>query len=255
MKKTFIIAFNTSREIFRDRVLYALVVLAVLLVLASLVLGELSFAEQSKIITDMGVMASELGCCMLAIFVGSSLVWREIEKQTVLTLLSKPVSRTQFLMGKFLGLAFVLLVVDILISLFLVGICIFFGKLNFTPFIFTQIGILEESFILLAMTLFFGVFCRPILTTVFTLCVWVLGHTVDDLYFFSSKSKDPIFNHLGRFIAKILPNFNSLTFKEAVTYGDVIPTSQVVNGLLLFILWSSVLLLAASLIFRRRDFT
>src|SRR4051812_46376293 len=114
MRPVWVVAKNTLREILRDRVLYGLFILAIFLVIISLFLGDLSFAEQERIITDFGLVAVQLGCCMLAIFVGSSLVWRELEKQTVLLLISKPVKRSHFLVGKFLGLSMVLVIVDVL---------------------------------------------------------------------------------------------------------------------------------------------
>jgi Cu-processing system permease protein len=254
MTRTFVIASNTAREIFRDRILYGLLIFAVLLIFMSLLLGELSFSEQARIITDMGLVAAELGCGMLAIFIGSSLVWRELERQTVLTLLSKPVKRTEFLIGKFLGLAWVLLIVDILISLFLAMICLFFGKLNLGPFIVSELGVLAESLLLLSMTLFFGVFCRPILTTLFTLCMWLLGHGTDDLYFFANKSHNTVLHYIGIFASRVIPNLNAFTFKEAVVYGDVIPQVDIIKALILWIAWSAILLISASLIFKKRDF-
>ena len=154
MKKIWIIAVNTSKEVFRDRILYGLVIFAVLLVFVSLLLGELSFAEQARIITDMGLLAAQLGCAMLAVFVGSSLVWRELEKQTVLTLLSKPVSRAKFLAGKFVGLTIVLIVTDLLISGLLGFILHFFGKVFWYQFFICQAGILLESLLLLSFTIF-----------------------------------------------------------------------------------------------------
>src|ERR1700722_1799171 len=119
MRTIFVVAKNTVKEIVRDRVLYGLVLFAAFLVIVGLLLGELSYDEQERIITDLGLVGVEIGCCMLAVFVGSSLVWREIEKQTVLLLISKPVKRSYFLAGKFLGLCIVLILVDVLVSLFL----------------------------------------------------------------------------------------------------------------------------------------
>src|SRR4051812_34634381 len=99
MKPVWIIAKNTYREIIRDRILYGIVVFALMLVGLSLALGQLTFAEQAKISADFGFIGIQLSAVVLAIFVGSSLVAKEIEKQTILTLLARPITRTQFLLG------------------------------------------------------------------------------------------------------------------------------------------------------------
>src|SRR4051812_6925954 len=102
-----VIAKNTFREIIRDRILYGLHIFAILLIGFSLVLGELSFAEQTRISINFGLAGIHLSAITLSIFIGSSLVAKEIEKQTILTLLARPVSRLQFLVGKYLGLIMV----------------------------------------------------------------------------------------------------------------------------------------------------
>src|SRR5436305_70886 len=104
MRAIYVIAVNTFHEIIRDRILYGILVFALLLIGISLALGQLSFAEQSRISANFGFTGIHLAAAILAIFIGSSLVSREIEKRTIMTLLVRPLSRTQFIIGKFLGL-------------------------------------------------------------------------------------------------------------------------------------------------------
>jgi Cu-processing system permease protein len=255
MKLILVVAGNTMKEILRDRVLYGLVLFAVGLVAASLLLGELSLFEQSRIITDFGLVAAQLGCGMLAIFIGSSLVWREMEKQTILTLLSKPVSRSVFILGKFLGLACVILLVDILISTFLALVCSSYGEVNWSQFVIAEAGVFAESLFLLSSALFFGVFCRPVMTTLFTLSVWLVGHGVNDLHYFSEKSKNQILKTLGLGVSKIFPNLENFNFKEAALYGDQIATQTLIQVGSIWMAWLAVLLIASIWIFEKRDFT
>src|SRR5689334_11892297 len=104
MRPVLIIAINTFREIVRDRILYGILVGAILLILLSLALGQLSFAEQTRIAANFGFTAIHIGAVIVSIFVGSTLVAREIDKKTILTLFVRPISRQQFLFGKCLGL-------------------------------------------------------------------------------------------------------------------------------------------------------
>jgi Cu-processing system permease protein len=255
MRTSAIVAINTVKEIIRDRVLYGLVVFAVLLVFVSLLLGGLSFDEQARIVTDLGLVAVQLGCGMLAVFVGSSLVYREIEKQTVLTLLSKPVSRSSFLLGKFMGLGIVIVLVDLLISGFLALVCVYFGAVHWNQFLVSSLGVLLESLFLLSVSLFFGVFCRPILTTIFTLSVWLVGHGISDMHFFSEKSQSPVLRQLGTILARSFPNLDYFNFKEAVVYGDIIAVGSIHRALILWFAWFLILLVTSIWIFEKRDFT
>ncbi|MDZ4677826.1 MAG: ABC transporter permease subunit [Oligoflexia bacterium] len=255
MNAAFLVASNTMREILRDRILYGLILFAIGVVALSVFLGELSLFEQSRIITDFGLVAAQLGCGTLAIFIGSSLVWREIEKQTILTLLSKPVSRSTFIIGKFLGLSCVILLVDVLVSLFLAFICSQYGQVFWTQFIISAFGVFAESLFLLSTAIFFGVFCRPVLTTLFTLSVWLVGHGVNDLHYFSEKSKNVVLKNFGLGFSRIFPNLENFNFKEAVLYGDAITNQTLLNVSSLWLAWIAILLVVSIWIFEKRDFT
>jgi Cu-processing system permease protein len=179
-----VIAFNTFREIIRDRILYGIVVFALLLIGVSVVLGELSFAEQARISADFGFTGIQISACVLAIFVGSTLVAREIEKQTVLTLLAKPVTRSQFILGKFLGLALVVTAIMLGLAVVLALLLIFLGFTLELSFPIALLGILMEALFLISLALFFGTFARPMMTVVFAVSFFLIGHWVDSLDFF-----------------------------------------------------------------------
>lgn len=254
MRNIAIVASNTLREILRDRVLYGLLLLVFTLVLFSLLIGDLSFAQQEKIITDFGLVAVDFGCCMLAIFVGSSLVFRELEKQTILLLISKPVKRSAFIVGKFIGLGIVLIIVDVGVSAFLSLICYRYGTVNWTPFVISQVGILLESLLLLAFALFFGTFARPTMTAIFTFFVWILGHGMNDLHYFSGRSTSGLTKVVGAGVSRVFPNLEYFNFREAVVYNDPIGAHLITRGLVVWAAWFAILLISTIWIFDRRDF-
>ena len=118
--KVVIIAKNTFLELVRDRVIYGILVFAFLLVLMSLVVAQLSYVESQRILMDLGLAGLEVSALILSVFLGATIVFREVEKRTVLTLFARPVSRGQFLLGKFFGLyAIVCVAVSILTIIFL----------------------------------------------------------------------------------------------------------------------------------------
>jgi len=188
MNSVVVIAGNTFREVIRDRILYGLVVFAVMLLLLSLALGQLSFDENLRLSANFGFTGIHIAVVVLAVFVGSSLVSKEIEKQTILTLLARPISRAEFILGKALGLLLVLKVVAFGLALIL---SIFLALLDFqftSVYIFAVAGILFEAAVLLSFALFFGSFAKPMMTVVFTVSIFLLGHWVESLHYFISRS-------------------------------------------------------------------
>ena len=249
-----IIAQNTFREIIRDRILYGIVVFALLLFGLSLALGGLSFSEQARISANFGFAGIQLGASILAVFVGSTLVAREIEKQTILTLLARPVTRSQFIVGKYIGLALVILAVMTGLALVL-ALQVFMLELPMTTaFVVAIFGILLEAYLLMSLALFFGSFARPMMTVVFTLSFFLIGHWVSTLGTFIEKSKSPEFKIAAGAIAKVVPDLERFNWRAAPVYSLAVPLTEIVSATLYAFGWIIVLLTATSIIFRRRDF-
>ena len=255
MRAVWIIALNTFREIIRDRILYGIVVFALLLIGVSLVLGQLSFAEQARISANFGFTGIQMSACVLAIFAGSTLVSREIEKQTVLTLLARPVSRAQFITGKWLGLSLVVLSVTAGLALVLLGVISFLGlNAPVSTIVVALSGVLFEALLLTSLAIFFGSFARPIMTVIFSAAFFLIGHWVTSLDFFVERSQDPVFKIVAGSLGKIVPDLERFNWRAAPIYGTEIPAHDIAVAALYAAGWVVFLLFATSLIFRRRDF-
>ncbi|MDZ4081514.1 MAG: ABC transporter permease subunit [Bdellovibrionales bacterium] len=254
MNSIIVIAGNTFREVIRDRILYGLVVFAVMLLLLSLALGQLSFDENLRLSANFGFTGIHIAVIVLAVFVGSSLVSKEIEKQTILTLLARPISRAEFILGKALGLLLVLKVVAFGLAVILSG---FLALLDFQftlVYLFAIAGILFEAAVLLSFAVFFGSFARPMMTVVFTVSVFLLGHWVESLHYFITRSESGSFRWLGTAISYVIPNLESFNWRAAPVYGVDVEISQVAMAFGSAIGWVTVLVAGTVLIFRRRDF-
>jgi Cu-processing system permease protein len=254
MRSVWIIAINTFREIIRDRILYGIVVFALLLFGLSLALGELSFIEQARISANFGFTGIQLGSAVLAIFVGSTLVAREIEKQTILTLLARPISRTQFLFGKFFGLVFVVIVVLSGLAIVLGALVSSLGLNVGLSFGVALLGVFLEALVLVSMTLFFGVFARPITTVIFASALFLIGHWVSSLGYFVEKSSSPLFKFLAGSLGQIVPDLERFNWRVAPVYQASIPPAEILSTAGYALGWVLVLLSLTVLIFRRRDF-
>ncbi len=254
MNPILVIAGNTFREVIRDRILYGLIVFALMLLFLSLALGQLTFDENIRLSANFGFTGIHIAIAVLAVFVGSSLVSKEIEKQTILTLLARPISRAQFILGKAFGLMSVLLVIATALALILSA---FLLLLNFEFTIEYPIaiaGILFEAAVLLALAIFFGSFAKPMMTVIFTAAVFLLGHWVDSLHFFVQKSESIAFKLIGTVVGHVVPNLEKFNWRSAPVYGESIAGSEVLAATGTMIGWVLVLVSATVLIFRRRDF-
>ncbi len=254
MNVILLIARNTFREIIRDRILYGLIVFALGLVGVSLVLGQLTFSEQARISANFGFTGAHISAVFLAIFVGSTLVSKEIDKKTILTILVRPLTRVQFLIGKSLGLAAVITVV--ITGLAGVMLLIFNGLGLEVTYLFLVglYGIFLESFLLLGLSLFFSSFSRPIMVVCFTGGVFLIGHWLGDLKFFASKSESEFFMGFANIINIIFPNLEKFNWRSLFLYNDDIFITEILSASIYSLAWFSFLVTLTALVLRRKDF-
>ena len=178
------IARNAFREAVRDRVLYNLVVFVLLLIAGAIFLGELSAGQEAKIIVDLGLSAILLFGVFISIFVGVGLVYKEIERRTLYAILSKPIGRGEFLLGKYLGLCLTLLV-NVAIMGAGLSLAIVYVKRGWDPMVVriwpAILLIYVELMILTGVALLFSAFSSPALSALLTFFVFVIGHFSADL--------------------------------------------------------------------------
>ena len=175
-----VIALNAFRESLRDKILYNLVLFAGLLIGLSVLLADLSITEHHKVITDMGLAAINLIGVIIAIFVGISLVNKEIERRTIYTIMARPISRTFFILGKYLGLALTLFVnMAIMMAVFLATLWLYHVPIERSLFQAVEL-IFVEILVVTAIALFFSTFTSTTLSAIFTLGLYVIGHLTAD---------------------------------------------------------------------------
>lgn len=253
MRVCWILAKNTFREIIRDRILYGLVVFALLLVGVSLALGQLSFSEQARISANFGFSGMHLSAMILSIFVGASLVAKEIEKKTVMTLLVRPMTRMQFLFGKALGLLGVILTVLTGLAFVILFIFLGLGLDIYWSFGVALWGVLLEAILLLGVALLFSSFAKPMMVVVFSLGLFLIGHWSNNLQFLAQKSDDATFKAVAKFVEFGLPNLEKFNWRGLVL-NDVPMSSEVLYATLYSFAWFGICLSLTGFILRRKDF-
>ncbi len=255
MKRILIIARNTFREAVRDRVLYNLVVFVLLITASAIFLGELTAGQEARTIVNLGLSAMLLFGAFISIFVGVSLVSKEIERRTVYSVLSKPVGRGEFIVGKYLGLCLTLLV-NVLIMGAGVSLALLYvggGSLAFSIWGAVFLIFLELS-ILTAVAILFSSFSSPALSALLTFLIFIIGNFSASLRDFAENLGSSGAKIFFNFLYYFLPNLSHYSFITNAAHGDI-PAFDVVGSAFLYALVYIAILIAASiLIFSRRNF-
>ena len=257
IQRTVAIARNTFREAVRDRVLYNLVLFVLLLIAGAIFLGELSAGQDAKIITDLGLSAMLLFGVFIAIFVGVGLVYKEIERRTLYAILSKPIGRGQFLLGKYLGLCLTLLM-NVLIMGVGVSLALVYVRRGWDPLVFkiwpAVFLIYLELMIVTGVALLFSTFSSPALSALLTFFVFIIGHFSADLKMLGNSAGSGAARWLFRSLYYGLPNLSNYNMIAAAAHGDV-PEARVMAVSFAYAIFYIVVLLAgATLVFGRRNF-
>jgi ABC-type transport system involved in multi-copper enzyme maturation permease subunit len=249
------IATNTFREAVRDRVLYNLIAFVLLLSGAAIFVGQISIEIEKLVVINLGLTAVSLFGVLIAIFIGIGLVSKEIEKRTLYTVLSRPVRRWEFIVGKFFGLAGTLVV-----NAFLMAIGVFAALLYVAhKFVASDAQILVAVYfivlqfvIICALALLFSSFSSPLLSAVFTFALFVIGSFSEDLRGFAGLTHG-LTRWLATGAAYLVPNFSALNVISSVAHGEPVPAQLIVNNTLYALTYAGMAICGAVLIFDRRN--
>jgi ABC-type transport system involved in multi-copper enzyme maturation permease subunit len=253
MRAVWVLAKNTYKEVIRDRILYALIIFAILLMGLSLALGQLSFAEQARISTDFGLTAIHLCAVVLAIFIGSNLVYKEIEKKTILTILVRPISRIQFILGKSLGLT--LLIMTMMAGLALI-LCLVFWGLSVpvdARFAVVLLGLLAEALVLLGFTLLFSMMSKPLLVVCFSFGIFMIGHWHKSLAYFAGKADGGPIKAISWFVNHFLPDLERVNWKDLIIYNQPLELQAKFMSLGYAFAWFVLCISLTAVLFKRKD--
>jgi Cu-processing system permease protein len=254
MQPLMVVAGNTFRETIRDKILYNLVLFAVLLIGTSVLLGTLTIGEQARIVNDLGLAAINLVAVIIAIFVGIGLVTKEIERRTVYTILARPITRVQFVLGKYMGLGLIVIVnIAIMFVMFLGTILLTGNVIHGSLFQAVEL-ILVETLLVMAMALFFSTFSSSTLSATMTLGLFVIGHLTSDLKGIAEKSQSQFTEAALTALYYICPNLEMLNIKGQAASGLLVAAGYQATATVYGLLYAGLLLTGACFIFQRRDF-
>jgi Cu-processing system permease protein len=251
MIKIAAIARVTFRDALRQKLAVNLLIFALLMISASVVLSELTFGEQYRIVSDLALSSAELFGTLIAVFLGAGLVAGDVQRRTLYPIVAKPVSRAEYLLGRYAGLLATLFLNLLVMAVTTAVVVAVYdggpGFLTMSPLGLAFLGIAAQLGIVGAIALFFSSFNNVTLASICTLALAVAGHFSREALPYWRQSA------FGRALALILPNLSALDYKVAVVYRDAVPAGDAALKLGYAALYCAVVLAATIAVFSRRD--
>lgn len=255
MRAILSIASTTFRESVRNRTILGILLLALGFIASAMLLAELSLDQKVRVITDWGLFCVSIFGVALAILIGVSLVQREVRRKTLYVILSRPIHRWQYVVGKYLGLALTLLVEVGMLSLALVLLLAANGVPPSTLLIFSLLAFLAEILLVAAVAVFFASFSSPYLSGLFTLGLFVVGRSLETLNTLADKVDAAAVYGFLKGLFFVLPDFADFNLGNRVVHHIPIDLLELGWLWIYAVGYVGVLLFFGSWIFSRRDLT
>jgi ABC-type transport system involved in multi-copper enzyme maturation permease subunit len=248
------IATNTVREAIRNRLLYTLLFFAIVLILSGIFLSTLSYVESERILQDIGLAAIRVFGVAIALFVGVGLIYKEVDRRTVYTILSKPLTRAEFLLGKYVGLVLTVWMQCAIMVTAFAGVSLLTGAPLTTTHAaaFALIG--AELAVVVAIATFFSAFTTPMLASFFTGGLWVVGNLTRNLRDLGAHSDLESVQIATRWLFRLLPDLQGFNLSIEAVHGLPVSASDTWLPLLYGAGYATIVLALAVALFQRRDF-
>jgi len=256
MRRAGVVALNTFREAVRDRVLYNLVFFALLMIAASVAVGQISIGIEQTVIVSLGLSAISVIGLLISVFLGVALVSKEMDKRTLYALLAKPVRRWEFLLGKFGGLVLTLTVntAAMALGLLLVMLYVKHGLGGSDTVVLVAVYfILLKLALVVALALLFSCFTTPLLAILFTVGLYIVGLYVQELRNLPVQVMSPAMSAFTKWLSYLLPNFENFNVMAMAAHGRAVPGALVLQNTLYTVVYCTIVLTAAAAVFSRRN--
>ena len=256
MRRAGVVALNTFREAVRDRVLYNLVFFALLMMVAAIAVGQISIGIEQIVIVSLGLSAISVIGLLISVFLGVALVSKEMDKRTLYALLAKPVRRWEFLLGKFGGLVLTLAVNTAAMALGLLLAMLYvkhsLERSDATVLVAVYFILLKLALIV-ALALLFSCFTTPLLAILFTAGLYTVGLYVQELRNLPLELLSPAMTAFTKWLSYLLPNFENFNVMAMAAHGRAVPGAFILQNTLYTVVYCTIVLAIASVVFSRRN--
>ena len=247
------IAQNTFRESIRDKILYVLLFFAAVTIFGSKALGWISIGQDIKIVKDIALGATSIFGILIAIFVGTSLIYKEIDKRTLYTILSQPMHRYEFILGKYLGLIALLALVTVVMGAVSAVYILLLGGTLHTTFFLAILLIYAKLILITAFAVLMSSMTSPILGAIIVFSVAVFGHATEVFRDLPPQFDGTSAKAILEAVYYIVPNLSNFDLAREAANGIAVSGAYVIWVLIYGLMYTTMLLLLASLAFEEKD--
>lgn len=253
MGKTICIAQNTVREALRDKVMYSLVFFGVLILVLNRVLTPLALGEGDRITRDVGLSSISLLGLFIIVLSGTALVHSEIDKKTIAVILSKPVTRSEFVVGRFFGLVVTIAAVSIGMAVLLQAVLLVTDGTLDLKVLLASIMTVFELIVMTSVAVFFSAAVSPILGAMITIGTYIVGSFSGDLLRLADMTEGAWMKASMKLLYYVVPNLQMFNLRAVAVHDMAIEPARVGSGVLYAVAYSAGLVLCAVVVFRRRE--
>ncbi len=251
--RIWVVAQNTFREAVRDKVLYVLLFLAAVTIFGSKALGWISIGQDIKIVKDISLAATDIFGVLIAIFVGASLIYKEIDKRTLYTILSQPMHRYEFVLGKYFGLAALLGVVTVIMAAVTAVYVLLLGGALDAVYFLSALLIYWKLLLVTAFSILLSTLSSPIMSAVILFSLYVFGHATAVFLHLPPQFDGTVAKKILEVAYYLLPNLNNFNIRAEAANAVPVRMTFVFFSLLYGLAYSAFVLLIATLIFEEKD--
>jgi Cu-processing system permease protein len=254
MRAIYEIAFNTFKETLRNHIVYLVLLFVVVLIVLSVSFGDWSVFARLQVIQDFGLATMSLSGLLVAVFIGVGMLGREISTKTLYHVITKPVTRDQFVLGKYAGLLAVVTLNFVVMTVFFLGTIIYLGGNIHLPLLQAVACIGVEMAVMISAALFFSSITSTVLAAMFSLAFYIAGHLNDLLSIDIASQAWSLFPAILKVLYYLLPNLEHFNIRDNVVYNLGIPHGYVALAASYGALYVVLFLMLTCIIFRRKDF-
>lgn len=253
MKNILTVAQYTFIEVYRSKIMMSILFLGLGLILVTYIASEFAYGAPAKIALDFGLGIMTLSNLGMAIFIGSTLISKEVEQRTLYMTLSKPISRMSFLIGKIAGLSSVLLINTIVLSMLSIGVFLLVGGTFQVLILWASLFSFIESFLVLLMAILFSLITSTAMSVIYSLVIIVVGHSLNETSRLIFAKMNPFFDTIVKIGHVLLPNLYKLNLKDFVLYQQAVSFEYLANALVYFLIYATALLIFVIQLFKNKN--
>lgn len=248
------IAKYTFKEVMKSRIIYISLMLGLFLTLLSYIAREFTYGVPDRVTLDVGLGLISLTGVALGTFFGVNLVSKEIENRTLYMVLSRPISRSSYFIGRVLGMSYVLILNLLIISSFTILGYMFLKETPFdTLIIWELVFSFFESCIVLVLAILFSLLTNVAMSSVYTVIIYVLGHSLTSTFSLGYVEARPFVKTILNIYSTFFPNFSRLNLKDFVLYKASVSNDFIISNIFYGLFYFTAITIIGLIVFKKKE--